>query len=76
MEKQRLLTRKTYREELSKRQRSLEKSEDAPKEFTNPSLDSPSLKKSYLERYNRFLTIWISLMIFLFLGAILIQVWL
>ena len=66
MSKEPLLTRKALREHVVEQRRS-QNSEEI--EWN----DSPVPKKPFLERYNRFLTIW---MIVLIIVAIVVQIFL
>ena len=69
MSKEPLLTRKALREHVVE-QKGSQKSEEI--EWN----DSPVPKKPFLERYNRFLTIWMIAMIVLIIVAIGVQIFL
>ena len=69
MSKEPLLTRKALREHVVEQRRSQDNEEY---EFN----ESPVPKKPLLERYNRFLTIWMIAMIVLIIVAIGIQIFL
>ncbi len=69
MSKEPLLTRKALREHVVEQRRSQDNEEY---EFN----ESPVPKKSLLERYNRFLTIWMIAMIVLIIVAIGVQIFL
>ena len=69
MSKEPLLTRKALREHIIEQKKSQESEEV---EWN----DSPVPKKPFLERYNRFLTIWMIAMIILIIVVIGIQIFL
>lgn len=69
MSKEPLLTRKALREHVVEQKRS----QDSQEVEWN---ESPIPKKTFLERYNRFLTIWIIAMIVLIIVAIGVQIFL
>ena len=69
MSKEPLLTRKALREHVVEQKR-FQESEEV--EWN----DSPVPKKPFLERYNRFLTIWMITMIVLIIVAIVVQIFL
>ena len=69
MSKEPLLTRKALREHVVEQRRSQDNEEY---EFN----ESPVPKKALLERYNRFLTIWMIAMIVLIIVAIGVQIFL
>jgi hypothetical protein len=69
MSKEPLLTRKALREHVVEQKRS-QNSEEI--EWN----DSPVPKKPFLERYNRFLTIWMIAMIVLIIVAVGVQIFL
>ncbi len=69
MSKEPLLTRKALREHVVEQKRSQNREEI---EWN----DSPVPKKPFLERYNRFLTIWMIAMFVLIIVAIGVQIFL
>ena len=69
MSKEPLLTRKALREHVVEQK----KSQDSQEVEWN---ESPSPKKPFLERYTRFLTIWMIAMIVLIIVAIGVQIFL
>ena len=69
MSKEPLLTRKALREHVVEQKR-FQESEEV--EWN----DSPVPKKPFLERYNRFLTIWMITMIVLIIVVIGVQIFL
>ena len=69
MSKEPLLTRKALREQLVRQRNTQEQEEDELNEFPIP-------KKTLLERYNRFLTIWMIAMIVLIIVVIGVQIFL
>ncbi len=69
MPKEPLLTRKALREQIV-RQRNTQEQEEYELD------ESPLPKKSLLERYNRYLTIWMIAMIVLILVTIGVQIFL
>ena len=69
MSKEPLLTRKALREHVVEQKRS-------PNSEEIEWNDSPVPKKPFLERYNRFLTIWMIAMIVLIIVAIGVQIFL
>ena len=69
MSKEPLLTSKALREHVVKQKNTQEQHEVELHEFPIP-------KKPFLERYNRFLTIWIIAMIVLIIVAIGVQIFL
>ncbi len=69
MSKEPLLTRKALREHVVEQKRS----QDSQEVEWN---ESPIPKKPFLERYNRFLTIWMIAMIVLIIVAIGVQIFL
>lgn len=69
MSKEPLLTRKALREHVVEQK----KSQDSQEVEWN---ESPIPKKPFLERYNRFLTIWMIAMIVLIIVAIGVQIFL
>ena len=69
MSKEPLLTRKALREHVVEQKRSQNGEEI---EWN----DSPVPKKPFLERYNRFLTIWMIAMIVLIIVAVGVQIFL
>lgn len=69
MSKEPLLTRKALREHIVEQKRD----QDSEEIEWN---DSPVPKKPFLERYNRFLTIWMIAMIILIIVVIGIQIFL
>ena len=69
MPKEPLLTRKALREQIV-RQRNTQEQEEYELD------ESPLPKKSLLERYNRYLTIWMIAMIVLIIVAIGVQIFL
>ena len=69
MSKEPLLTRKALREHVVEQKR-FQESEEV--EWN----DSPVPKKPFLERYNRFLTIWMIAMIVLIIVVIGVQIFL
>ena len=69
MSKEPLLTRKALREKLVRQRNTQEQEEDELNEFLIP-------KKPLLERYNRFLTVWMLAMIVLIIVAIGVQIFL
>lgn len=69
MSKEPLLTRKALREHVVEQKRSQDSQEIEWNESSIP-------KKPFLERYNRFLTIWMIAMIVLIIVAIGVQIFL
>jgi hypothetical protein len=69
MSKEPLLTRKALREHVVEQRRSQDNEEYEFNEYPVP-------KKPFLERYNRFLTIWMIAMIVLIIVAIGVQIFL
>ena len=67
MSKEPLLTRKALREHIIEQKKSQESEEVE-------LYESPIPKKPFLERYNRFLTIWMIAMIVLIIVAIGVQI--
>ena len=67
MSKEPLLTRKALRKQIVRQRNTQEQGEYEIDEFLVP-------KKSLLERYNRFLTIWMIVMIVLIIVAIGVQI--
>ena len=67
MSKEPLLTRKALRKQIVRQRNTQEQGEYEIDEFLGP-------KKSLLERYNRFLTIWMIVMIVLIIVAIGVQI--